>query len=322
MIITEEYMVPTTDNGIQLYLRNKHSANLKTFSEEKTLLYVHGSTFPAESTFDLRLNNLSWMEYIANRGYDVYLVDVRGYGKSSRPAEMDFPAKNNPPLVRTETAVSDVSTAVDFILKRKSLSKINLLGWSWGTSIVAWYTSLNNAKVNKLALYAPRWIGNVPSLIDHAGQLDAYRTLTPETALAPWLRETNGEIKNKLVPPGWREACIDATFNTDPIGSKQTPRFLRVPNGTLQDTREYWQVEKALYDPNKIIVPTLLVHGEWDLQMPSSLLYAYFAQLTNAQYRRCIQIGEATHYLLMEKNRMQLFYAVQQFFDEEFIPGH
>jgi hypothetical protein len=32
--------------------------------------------------------------------------------------------------VRTETAVKDVGAAVDFILKRRGVSKINLLGWS------------------------------------------------------------------------------------------------------------------------------------------------------------------------------------------------
>jgi hypothetical protein len=41
------------------------------------------------------------------------LVDVRGYGKSSRPPEMDQPAASNGPIVRTATAVKDVGTAVD-----------------------------------------------------------------------------------------------------------------------------------------------------------------------------------------------------------------
>ena len=51
------------------------------------------------------------------------------------------------------------------------------------------------------------------------------------------------------------------------------------------------------------------------------MLYAYFAKLTNAPYKRYIEIGEGTHSLLMEKNRMQLFQAVQQFLDENLTPG-
>ena len=31
------------------------------------------------------VNGMSWMDYIARHGYDVYLVDVRGYGRSTRP---------------------------------------------------------------------------------------------------------------------------------------------------------------------------------------------------------------------------------------------
>jgi hypothetical protein len=34
-----------------------------------------------------------------------------------------------------------------------------------------------------------------------------------------------------------------------------------------------------------------------------------------------VQIGEGTHNLMIEKNRMQLFEAVQQFLDEDFRGG-
>ena len=147
-------MVPSDELGINLYMRNKHLAGASRFPASKVLLYVHGATYPAETAFDLQLNGLSWMDYMAQRGYDVYLVDLRGYGLSARPPEMDKPAMDSPPLVRTATAVKDVGAAVDFILKRRAISKINLLGWSWGTSTMGWYTAQNNDKVNKLVLYA------------------------------------------------------------------------------------------------------------------------------------------------------------------------
>jgi len=41
------------------------------------------------------------MDYIARHGWDVYLIDVRGYGRSTRPPEMDQPAASNPPIVTT-----------------------------------------------------------------------------------------------------------------------------------------------------------------------------------------------------------------------------
>src|SRR5919199_6353210 len=107
-LVTEEFMVPAKDPGIQLYVRNKRPEGVDRFGPERTLLFVHGATYPAETAFDLQLDGLSWMDFIARRGFDVYLVDVRGYGRSTRPKEMSEPAEKNPPFADTATAVRDV----------------------------------------------------------------------------------------------------------------------------------------------------------------------------------------------------------------------
>ena len=320
-ITMEEFMVPSGDAGIDLYVRNKYPHDAKAFAGDKILLYVHGSTYPSETAFDLQLNGMSWMDYIAGHGYDVYLVDLRGYGKSTRPPEMGQPADMNAPIVRTEQAVKDVSAAVNFILKRRGVAKLNLLGWSWGTSIMGLYTTQNNDKVNKLVLYAPQWVRNTPALTDSGGKLAAYRTVSKDAAKARWLTGVPENKKADLIPAGWFEAWADATFATDPVGAKATPPTLRAPNGTVQDTREYWGAGKPLYDPGLIKVPTFLAHAEWDQDLPSYMLYAYFEKLTGAPYKRYVQIGEGTHTVIMEKNRMQLFTAVQQFLDEQFVSG-
>ncbi|MBC7708702.1 MAG: alpha/beta fold hydrolase [Rhizobacter sp.] len=316
-LVTEEFTVPTADAGINLYVRNKHPRGINAFPADKILLYVHGATYPSETAFDLKLNGFSWMDYIAQHGYDVYLVDLRGYGKSTRPVEMDKPAADNEPIVRTATAVKDVGTAVDFILKRRGVAKINLLGWSWGTSTMGWYTAQNNDKVNRLVLYAPQWIRNSASLTDTGGKIGAYRSVSRDAALGRWLTNVPEDKKADLIPAGWFDAWADATFATDPVGAKQTPPVLRAPNGVVQDGREYWGAGKALYDPAGIRVPTFLAHAEWDADTPSYMLHAYFAKLTNAPYKRYVEIGEGTHTIIMEKNRMQLFQAVQQFLDEK-----
>jgi pimeloyl-ACP methyl ester carboxylesterase len=315
----EEFMVPAVDPGISLYVRNKRPQGVTQFAADKILLYVHGSTYPSETAFDLQLNGFSWMDYIARHGYDVYLVDLRGYGKSTRPPEMDKPAADSEPIVRTTTAVKDVGAAVDFILKRRNVAKINLLGWSWGTSIMGWYTAQNNDKVSRLVLYAPQWVRNTPALTDSGAKLGAYRSVSRDAAKGRWLTGVPEDKKATLIPPGWFEAWADATFASDPVGAKQTPPVLRAPNGTVLDTREFWGAGKALYDPAAIRVPTFLAHAEWDADLPSYMLHAYFAKLTNVPYKRYVEIGEGTHTIIMEKNRMQLFQAVQQFLDEKIV---
>ena len=86
-LVTEEMMVKSPDAGIEIFVRNKRPASMTSFRPDRTVLFVHGATYPAHSAFDLPLGGQSWMEYIASRGYDVYLLDVRGYGKSTRPKE-------------------------------------------------------------------------------------------------------------------------------------------------------------------------------------------------------------------------------------------
>jgi pimeloyl-ACP methyl ester carboxylesterase len=320
-IAVEEFMIPAVDPGIKLYIRNKHPKHMKAVPAGKILLFVHGATYPSETAFDLRLNGLSWMDYIARHGYDVYLVDVRGYGRSTRPVEMDVPADQNEPIVRTDTAVKDVGTAVDFILKRRGVRKLNLMGWSWGTSIMGWYTAQHNDKVVKLVLYAPQWLRATPALTDPGVKLGAYRTATREATKARWLSGVPEDKKADLIPPGWFDAWADATFASDPVGAASTPPVLRAPNGVVADGREFWGAGKPLYDPAEIRVPTFLAHAEWDAELPNYMLYAYFAELANVPYKRYVQIGEGTHTVIMEKNRMQLFQAVQQFLDEKLQAG-
>ena len=320
-IVMEEFMIPAVDPGINLYVRNKHPEGMTKFAPENIVLFMHGVTYPSEAGFDMKLNGLSWMDYIAQCGYDVYMMDVRGYGKSTRPPEMDRPAGENGPIVSTATAVKDFGAAVDFILKRRDVSKINIIGWSFGTTVVGWYTSQNNGKVNKLVLYAPKWLRKTGSLVDAGGKIGAYRTVSRDAAKGRWLTGVPEDKKADLIPPGWFEAWADVAFASDPVGSKQTPPVVRAPNGPLPDDRDFWIAGKPMYDPADIRVPTFLIHAEWDGDLPSYMLYAYFAKLTNTPYKRYVEIGEGSHTVMMEKNRMQLFREVQLFLDETFTPN-
>jgi pimeloyl-ACP methyl ester carboxylesterase len=316
-IVMEEMMVPAVDAGIEIYVRNKRPADMKTFRPERTILYVHGATYPASTSFDLKLDGLSWMDYLAARGYDVYLLDVRGYGRSTRPPEMAEPAAAHPPIVRGETAVKDIGAVVDFILKRRNIPRLNLIGWSWGTSLMATYTTQSASKVERLVLYAPGWIRKTATLVATGpGPLGAWRTATREQAMTRWLTGVPEDKKATLIPAGWFDAWADATWATDPVGAKQSPPVIRAPNGVLADGAEYWSSNKPYYDPARITVPTLLVQGEWDQDLPPYMAQTLFPLLVNSPGKRYVMLAEGTHTIIMEKNRLELFRAVQAFLDE------
>jgi pimeloyl-ACP methyl ester carboxylesterase len=150
-----------------------------------------------------------------------------------------------------------------------------------------------------------------------APPLGAYRLVSKESARARWLKGVAEDKQADLIPPGVFDAWADATWATDPEAGKQNPPMLRAPNGVVEDSLNYWSAGKALYDPGKITVPTLLLHAEWDADLPSYLAQGYFAQLKNTPYKRLIELSEGTHTVMMEKNRMQFFHELMGFLDEE-----
>jgi len=319
-IVTEEMMVPS-EPGIDIFVRNKRPADLKAFTPEKTVLFVHGSTYPAHTGFDIALGGQSWMDFVASHGNDVYCLDVRGYGRSTRPKAMDEPAQNNPPVSRTPDAVKDVTAVLNMILKRRSIPRLNLIGWSWGCALMATTTIQNPDKVARIVLYAPGWLRTTPSNLmpKGGGPLGAFRTVTREQAKARWLNGVPEHKQAALIPPGWFDQWADATWATDPVGAKQNPPVVRAPNGTVQDSAEFWTSGKIMWEPAKITAPTLIAIGEWDADTPPTMAQAIFPLMVNSPGKRLVMVPEATHHMMLEKNRKILFRAAQNFLDEAFL---
>ena len=315
-LASESYRIPSDTPGIELYVRNKRPEDVHAFSGDRILLYVHGATYPSETAFDLPLGGMSWMDYIACHGWDVYLLDLRGYGGSSRPAEMARPAQENRPIVATDVAVRDVGAAVDHILARRKVDRLVLLGWSWGTSIMGTYAAANPERVSRLVLYAPLWLRKSSATAGADAPLPAYRTVTREQARKRWLAGVPEAGQPGLIPEGWFDTWADATWATDPQSGNGDPALLRAPNGVLQDVRDYWSAGRPYYDPRAIQAPTLLIHAEWDQDTPGYMAQALFALLENSAWKRLVTIGEGTHTVIMERNRMQLFREVQLFLEE------
>ena len=255
-LVTEDFSVAAADPGVQLHVRNKRPTTLTRYAPDNVILFVHGATGSPETGFDLALDGLSWMDWMARQGNDVYFVSVRGYGRSTRPREMDAPPLENPPVVRTPDAVRDVGTAVDFIRARRGVAKVTLIGHSWGATIMPAYTAGHNDKVHRLAMFAPGWLrtqGVSPT--DGGGKLGAYRVVTEEgvrrrrgSGLPPGKQE-------ELMPARWLDAYFEAAFASDPWSATQKPRAFRAPNGVVQDSREFTNVGRPLYDPAQIRVP-------------------------------------------------------------------
>lgn len=314
-LITHETFVPSAMPGVSLYVREKHPAGMTHFTPERTVLFVHGATYPAETAFDLRLDGFSWMDFIARRGFDVFLLDVRGYGRSTRPPAMDAPPKSNPPFASTADARADVGAVAAYIRQRRGVDRVCLIGWSWGCATMGSFAAEHPDTVERLVLFAPGWVRDGASAADPGGTLGAWRGVTREAALDRWLSGVPKDEREALIPAGWFDAWADATFATDPIGAAMQPPVLRAPNGVVRDSREYWSAGRAMYDPAGITAPTMIAVGEWDRDTPPALGQALFALLKSAREKRFALLGHATHTALMERNRLALFEQVQLFLE-------
>jgi pimeloyl-ACP methyl ester carboxylesterase len=310
----EDFFVPAESPNISLFVRNKHPADATALSPDRIVLFVHGATYPSESQFDLPLGGVSWMDYIAERDWDVYAMDIRGYGRSTRPPEMAQPAADNPPIVGYDVAVADIGSVVNAIRARRDVRKISLIGWSWGATLMGAYAANNGEKVARLVLLAPGWIPTKLPDIASMPKLGAYRTRTEADALHDY-DPIPADRRDDIRPRAWFDAYWAAQLASDPMSASVTPPAVRAPNGVSADFRRYNGSGHPYYEPERIAAPTLIITGEWDFN-PPYMGQAIFARLTHAPVKRYVLLGHGTHEMVHETGRGTLFSEIQHFLEE------
>lgn len=315
----ERVMIPSDTDGVTLQLINKRPADAVEYSAERTLVMIHGATFPSESLFDVPVAGASFMDVLARHGYDVWAVDVRGYGGSTRPPEMSQSPEDNPPLSPARTAVRDLATAVNFVREKRGVERVNLLGMSWGATAVGALAAEAGDRFGRLILVTPLWLSGRPLRFDAGGPIGAYRIVNPQAFEAAWRGAAPEQKRASLIPEGWFDAWVEVTLATDL--ASPTAGTIRAPSGAVLDVRQHWTAGNPLYDPSAITNPVLLVCAEWDVDVRFDMAQDLFTRLTDARYKRLVEIGQATHMVLMEKNRGQAFDAVIRFLDEQAEPA-
>jgi pimeloyl-ACP methyl ester carboxylesterase len=305
----DDLKIPALDPGIELNLRHKWLP-VSTVDFDEPVLFVHGATFPASSTFDVVLSDgQSWMDRMAYGLKMTYALDIRGYGGSTRPPAMSQSPAANPPFARTEEAVRDVEAAVDRVLSMHGgAQRVTLIAWSWGTTVAAACAARHPDKVVNLILVSPVWLGVQPPTYQ-----GAYRTSTYESARAFAIRGIPKDRVEEISPRANFDAWWAATQATDPEGAKQSPPVVRSPNGALQDFAEFWAQGKPTYDPAAIRARTLLIVGEWDEVTPPLMAQGLYTQLVNARERRLVLMSEGTHFMPIEKHHLRLIHEVRNF---------
>ena len=194
-IVTFEHTVPHVStmpandgDSVELFVQERY-ADKRKFG--KAVVMVHGRSVPALAGFALNHEPYDWALQLAKAGFDVFIVDLQGSGKSPRPRmdnacnasnfAPDFQQRRllvpNPlkdgecaaafpfRLVSSKSEWDELDTVVDYIRNHRGVEKVSIVSWSRGSLVAGPYTVQHPEKVESLFLLAPIYNPNaIPGL--------------------------------------------------------------------------------------------------------------------------------------------------------------
>ncbi len=323
--IHREDLFVTSNAGIQIHVREVRTDKPRSC---EPILLVHGARVPGIASFDLPVAGGSLAADLVDKGFCAYVMDMRGYGQSTRPPEMEQPPQSHPPSVRSVEAVHDIDAAIDLVRKRTGASRVSLFGWATGGQWAGYYATLHSDKLSHLillnALYgadAPHpLMGHGSDMEDpaHRGQLNpsigAYRCNTAESLLGGWNRSIPVDDKASWRDPAVADAYVREALASDPETNKHNPPCFRSPNGALEDSF-YLATGRQSWDASFIYVPTLVLASERDFWSRPADREKIAHDLVHASVR-VVVIPNATHFVHLDKTehgRSQLLGEVVRF---------
>jgi len=299
---------------------------------DRVALFIHGAGTPAEVAFDVPYQDYSWMAYLAHAGFDVFSMDMTGYGRSTRPAAMNDPCNLTekqqalfvPSLISAPCAASyahqmttlasdwhDIDAVVDHVRALRRVDKLNLLAWSLGGPRSAGYAAQHADKVARLVLLAPAY--NRAAKADAPAQVPAngaaFNTQSRDEFIANWDRQVG-------CPEQYETGALNSVWSemiaSDPIGSTWGTGVRRAPQVTT------WGWTTAVVAKTQI--PTLMVSGAQDKQVNPDNVRALYADL-GASNKVFIDLACSSHNAMWEKNHLLLFGASLEWLTKGSVQG-
>lgn len=318
----------------EIYVREKvlGSTLARGAPANRIALFVHGAGTPAEVAFDVPYKDYSWMAYLARAGFDVFSMDMTGYGRSTRPAVMNDACNfgkeqqaqfvGNPlkavcapsydkPITTMSSDWNDLGAVVDYIRAQRHVDKIALLGWSQGGPRTAGYTARNPDKVSRLVVLAPAYnrdmLGDAPATLPTTAA--PMNSQSESDFAANWDRQVGCPDQYET---GASRAVWSGMIASDPVGATWGTGVRRAPSVPT------WGFNKSV--AAKITVPYLMISGQYDKQVPTQRVRDLFADL-GSNDKVFIDLACSSHNAMWEKNHMLLFQASLEWLKDGTVQG-
>lgn len=268
------------DNNSKIALHHiANSSNLDK-KERKAIILCHGITYSSLAVFDIPIEGFSFAERLANSGYDVFMPDYLGYGKSIYEKSV---------VVDVASAGRDLDLSLKFIRDLEKYSNLYLVGWSWGAQVAGKYAMEGEVRVDKLVLYGFKWHVKTEGLPEIRGD---------------WRKNDINHLKADFAEPSTiipevLEEYFKRALELDPESS----------NGPRKEVlkRNYF------LEPEHIKIPTLIVHGHKDPGLDVNDSIEFYARLKCIKYYSIIYGAHPIH---MEINYWQLIEIMRNFLDK------
>jgi pimeloyl-ACP methyl ester carboxylesterase len=315
--------VPAMAGGLaQIYVREKVGAGLALrgpAAPDRVVLFIHGAGTPAEVAFDTPAGTHSWMAFLAQAGFDVFAMDMEGYGRSSRPGPMQDPcnlaeaqqAQFIPALLATPCKPTypgqltslgsdwhDIDAVVDHIRKLRGVAKVSLVSWSLGGPRAGGYAAQHPDKVHRLVLFAPAYNRTAaPTAPTLPAPGVVFNTQSRSEFIANWDRQVGCPNQYE---PAVRDAVWSEMLASDPIGATWGTGVRRAPSTTT------WGWNAAAIGGTKN--PTLVIAGALDKQVTPERVKPAFDDL-GATDKVLVDLACSSHNAMWEKNHLLMFQA-------------
>jgi pimeloyl-ACP methyl ester carboxylesterase len=279
------------NNGnIRLYVWEKYTGSP---AGKPIVILCHGSATAGKESFDLQVRGkatYSLMDVLAQAGFDVFAPDVRGFGRSTHPEG----------LMTTMEASLDLNAVVDYILKERKASKVNLLGWSWGTQYGGMFVMAQPGKIEKYVSYAQMHL-NSPDIAKRRPRVDVFRQnpyiTIPEAGWKPrFYSMTPADANDPEVVDAYAKAAAQVEVKS--------------PTGPQLDMVTIMPMFNARLMP----VPTMIIHGQYDDVADLQGLLPFFSDLPNP-YKQYVVVPNAGHMMHLQKGHRIFQQAVIGFFN-------
>ena len=304
----------------QIYLRELAPAIGTPRGDRPVVLFVHGAGTPAEVSFDSRRDDYSWLAFVAQAGFDVFSVDMTGYGRSTRPAAMDDPCnvaraqqeRFVPAVIKTTCAPShptpittmgsdwhDIDAAVDFLRAVRGVERVSMVGWSQGGPRIAGYAALHPDKVERIVVLAPAYTRNSPTEAPNPlPKLEASMTVQSRADfIANWDRQVGCPAQYDAQAA---RTIFDEMLESDPAGAKWGAGVRRAPSVPT------WGFNHDVVA--RLKTPFLMVSGEHDKQVDPKRVRELYEDWGGAD-KVFVDLGCSSHNAMWEKNRRLLYQA-------------